>query len=138
VTRTGTAVPNVAAAKALKWGVESGTTSAAFLTAHVQPATAAKAYASAGALFAALDAKTIDAVLIPTPVALARVGKGEQVVGQFASHEQFGVYLPKGSANAKLVNTAIAKLQSNGTLSALAKQWLTGPAPASVPFISAP
>jgi polar amino acid transport system substrate-binding protein len=137
VVNTGTTVPNLAAAQKLRWGVESGTTSGAFLRAHVKPTTVAQSFASPGALFAALKAKTIDAVLIPTPVALASVTSGEQVTGQFAAHEQFGVYLPKGSTNAKLVNTALAKLQSNGTLSALAKRWLTGPAAASVPFITA-
>ena len=38
---------------------------------------------------------------------------------------EYGVLLPKGSANTKLVNAAIAKLKSNGTLAALTKKWLT-------------
>jgi polar amino acid transport system substrate-binding protein len=38
--------------------------------------------------------------------------------------QQFAVVLPKGSANTKLVNTAIAKLKAAGTLDALSKKWL--------------
>jgi polar amino acid transport system substrate-binding protein len=137
VVNTGTAVPNLAAAKKLRWGFEAGTTSGAFLTAHVKPAAAPKSFASTSALFAALTAKTVAAILLPTQVALTRVGSGQQVVGQFATHEQFGVYLPQGSKNVALVNTAIGKLKSNGTLDALAKKWLTGPTASSIPFITA-
>jgi len=38
--------------------------------------------------------------------------------------QQLGVVLPKGSANTKLVNAAIATLKSDGTLDALSKKWL--------------
>lgn len=138
LVNTGTTVGNLAAAQKLTWGYEAGTTSGTFLTGHVKPTAAPKSFASTTALLAALKAKTIQAALLPTPVALANAGTGEQVVGQFATHEQFGVYLPKGSKNTALVNTAIAKLKSNGTLDALASKWLTGPAASSVPFITAP
>lgn len=40
------------------------------------------------------------------------------------SSDEYAALLPKGSSNTKLVNTAIAKLKSNGTLDALAKKWL--------------
>ena len=40
------------------------------------------------------------------------------------SGDEYAALLPKGSANTKLVNAAIAKLKSNGTLDALAKKWL--------------
>jgi polar amino acid transport system substrate-binding protein len=45
-----------------------------------------------------------------------------------AQGAQYVALLPKGSANTKLVNTAIAKLKSDGTLAALAK---TAPAGAT-------
>lgn len=41
------------------------------------------------------------------------------------SGANFGALLPKGSANTKLVNTAITKLKSDGTLDSLSKKWLT-------------
>jgi ABC-type amino acid transport substrate-binding protein len=47
-----------------------------------------------------------------------------------AQGAKFAALLPKGSVNTKLVNAAIAKLQANGTLDALAKAWLTGATPA--------
>jgi polar amino acid transport system substrate-binding protein len=138
MVNTGTTVPNLAAARKLKWGFEAGTTSGAFLSTKVVPTTAAKSFSTSKALFAALKAKTIDAVLIYTPVALAQASsQGASVVGQFASSEQLGVVLPKSSANTKLVNTALAKLKSDGTLTALAKQWLPG-STSSVPYITAP
>ena len=40
------------------------------------------------------------------------------------SGDEYAALLPKGSSNTKLVNAAIAKLKSNGTLAALEKQWL--------------
>jgi polar amino acid transport system substrate-binding protein len=138
VVGAGTAVPNLAAAQKLTWGYEAGTTSGAFLSQHVKQAAASTSFPSVRALLSALKSKLVTAALLPTPVALASVGHGEQVVGQFASHEQFGVYLPKGSSNAKLVNAALGTLKSNGTLDSLASKWLTGPAPSSVPFITAP
>jgi polar amino acid transport system substrate-binding protein len=42
-----------------------------------------------------------------------------------AQGAQYAVLLPKGSANTKLVNAAIAKLKTNGTLDALSKRWPT-------------
>jgi polar amino acid transport system substrate-binding protein len=137
VVNAGTNVPTLAAAQKLTWGYEAGTTSGTFLAQHVKPTAASKPFASVSGLLAALKAKQVTAALLPTPVALASVGAGRQVAGQFASHEQFGVYLPKGSANTKLVNAAIGKLQANGALDSLASKWLTGPAPSTVPFITA-
>jgi polar amino acid transport system substrate-binding protein len=42
-----------------------------------------------------------------------------------AQGAQYAALLPKGSANTKLVNAAIAKLKTNGTLDALSKRWPT-------------
>jgi polar amino acid transport system substrate-binding protein len=137
VVNTATTVPNLAAAQKLTWGYEAGTTSGAFLSQHVKPTAASTSFPSVSALLSALKSKRVTAALLPTPVALASVGTGEQVVGQFASHEQFGVYLPSGSANTSLVNTAVGTLKSNGTLDSLASKWLTGPSPSSIPFITA-
>lgn len=137
VVNAGTNVPNAAAAKQLTWGVEVGSTSGAFLNSHVKPTVTPRSYASLEDLFNGLKAKEVDAVLAPTVVALRNLSGTEQVVAQFPSHEQLSVTLPKGSANAKLVAAAIAKLKANGTLDDLATHWLTGPAPASIPFIAA-
>ena len=46
---------------------------------------------------------------------------------------KYSALLPKGSVNNQLVNTAITKLEKNGTLASLAKKWFKGAAtPATV------
>jgi polar amino acid transport system substrate-binding protein len=138
----GTAVPDLAAAKKLKWGVQTGTTSEIFLKDRVKPDSAAKSFGQTPELFTALKAKQIDAVLLDTAIVLGQAGKqNAEVVAQFKTGEVYGALLPKGSANTKLVNAALAKLKAAGTLDALYQKWLVpafGGDPTKVPYIAVP
>jgi polar amino acid transport system substrate-binding protein len=138
----GTAVPDLAAAKKLKWGVQTGTTSEIFLNDKVHPDSPAKSFGQTTEMFTALKAKQIDAVLLDTAIVLAQAPtQNAEVVAQFKTGEVYGALLPKNSANTPLVNAAIQKLKDNGTLAALNTKWLV-PAfkgdPAKVPYITVP
>jgi polar amino acid transport system substrate-binding protein len=138
----GTQVPDLAAAKKLKWGVQTGTTSEIFLNDKVKPDSAAKSFGQTTEMFTALRAKQIDAVLLDTAIVLAQAPtQNAEVVAQFRTGEVYGALLPKNSANTALVNTAIKTLTDNGTIAALNTKWLV-PAfkgdPAQVPYIAVP
>jgi polar amino acid transport system substrate-binding protein len=138
----GTTVTSVADAKKLQWGVQTGTTSEIFLNTKIKPDKTPKSFGQTTEMFTALKAKRIDAVLLDTSIVLAQAPlQNAQVVGQFRTGEVYGALLPKGSANLALVNTALAKLKSDGTLDALNTKWLV-PAfkgdPSKVPYIPVP
>jgi polar amino acid transport system substrate-binding protein len=138
----GTQVPDLAAAKKLKWGVQTGTTSEIFLNDKVHPDSAAKSFGQTTEMFTALKAKQIDAVLLDTAIVLAQAPtQNAEVVAQFKTGEVYGALLPKNSANTPLVSAAIKTLTDNGTLAALNTKWLV-PAfkgdPAKVPYITVP
>jgi polar amino acid transport system substrate-binding protein len=138
----GTQVPDLAAAKKLKWGVQTGTTSEIFLNDKVHPDSPAKSFGQTTEMFTALKAKQIDAVLLDTAIVLAQAPtQNAEVVAQFKTGEVYGALLPKNSPNTALVNKAIKTLSDNGTLAALNTKWLV-PAfkgdPAKVPYIAVP
>jgi polar amino acid transport system substrate-binding protein len=142
MVNAGTQVPDLAAAKKLKWGVQTGTTSEIFLNDKLKPDSAAKSFGQTTEMFTALKAKQIDAVLLDTAIVLAQAPtQNAEVVAQFKTGEVYGALLPKGSANTQLVNTAIKTLTDNGTIAALNTKWLV-PAfkgdPAKVPYIEVP
>jgi polar amino acid transport system substrate-binding protein len=93
-------------------------------------------------MFAALQAKQVDAVMIDTSIVLQQAADSDgkfEVVGQFKSGEEYGGILPKGSKLVKSVNKAIAQLKSDGTLSELADKYLTaeyGKDPQKVPYLT--
>jgi polar amino acid transport system substrate-binding protein len=138
----GTQVPDLAAAKKLKWGVQTGTTSEIFLNDKLKPDSAAKSFGQTTEMFTALKAKQIDAVLLDTAIVLAQAPtQNAEVVAQFKTGEVYGALLPKDSPNTALVDTAIKTLTDNGTIAALNTKWLV-PAfkgdPAKVPYIDVP
>ena len=138
----GTTVVDLAAAKRLQWGVQTGTTSEIFLNDKVKPDKTPKSFGQTTEMFTALKAKRIDAVLLDTAIVLAQAPtQNAEVVAQFKTGEEYGALLPKGSANTTLVNNALKALQDNGTLDALYQKWLV-PAfkgdPTKVPYIDVP
>ena len=138
----GTQVPTLAAAKKLKWGVQTGTTSETFLNDRVKPDSAPKSFGQTTEMFTALKAKQIDAVLLDTSIVLAQAPlQNADVVAQFKTTEPYGALLPKGSANLKLVNAALKTLNDNGTIPALYQKWLVPVFkgdPKKVPYIDVP
>ena len=93
----GTTVPDLAAAKKLKWGVQTGTTSEIFLNDKVKPDSRRKSFGQTTEMFTALKAKQIDAVLLDTAIVLAQAPtQNAEVVAQFKTGEDIRRAAPKG------------------------------------------
>lgn len=138
----GDTVPDAAAARELKWGVQTGTTQQAFLTDKLKVTTKPRVYQETSQMFAALQAGQVDAVMTDTSILLEQAsqpGSGFEVVGQFKTNTGlYGAVLAKGSKLLKQVNTAIKSLKADGTIDQLAKDNLTavfGGDPNDVPYI---
>jgi polar amino acid transport system substrate-binding protein len=127
----GTQMRTLDEARAVQWGVQSGTTSESFLVATIKPTSPPRTYVQASDLFAALLAGDVDAVLFDTVTLLRQANQpgyeGTEVVGQFLTGEVYGVLLPKDSQNLATVNTLIDRFRSSGYIEELADQYLTPP-----------
>ncbi|HZP29550.1 MAG TPA: ABC transporter substrate-binding protein [Acidimicrobiia bacterium] len=137
LVRKGTTVADGAAAKKLKWGVQTATTAQDYLKNTLKADNEPSVYQETSQAFAALQAGQVDAVLLDTAIVLqqAAASNGQfQVVGQFKTGEQYGAVFNKGSKIEKKVNNAIKALKADGTVSQLAEKNLGGD-PAKVPVI---
>jgi polar amino acid transport system substrate-binding protein len=138
LVKAGTKVATVEDAKALQWGVQSGTTGSDFVTDVLKPKKEAQVFQDLSAGFAALEAGQVDAFMMDTAIVLSQAkesGGAQEVVAQFKTGEQYGGILPKGSDNADAINGVITKLKDDGSLSAFAKKWLGGD-PSSIPVLT--
>lgn len=124
-------------AKKLQWGVQRSTTAQFFLKDVLKPKEKTRTYKTTVDLFAALRAKQIDAVLLDTPIVLSQAGESKgifKVVGQFATGEEYGGILVKGSDILADIDEVIAALEEEGVLGQLAEKNLGGD-PTTVKFI---
>ena len=141
MVRKGTKVPDLAAAKALQWGVQASTTGQAFVEEQIKPANEARVYSETTQAFTALQANQVDAVLLDTAIVLGQASQPNspfEVVGQFKSGEAYGGVLPKGSPNRAEINRHLKAMLDDGTLSRLGDEFLKpqfGQDPAKVPYI---
>jgi polar amino acid transport system substrate-binding protein len=135
---TGTKVDTVEEAKALQWGVQSGTTGADYLANTLMPDSEPQVFQDLAAGFAALQAGQVDAFMMDTAIVLSQMsesGGTEEVAAQFKTGEEYGGILPKGSTNADAINSILTELKDDGSLSDFAKQWLGGD-PSAVPVLT--
>jgi len=135
---SGTDVATIDDAKALQWGVQSGTTGADYLTDEVQPDQEAQVFQNLADGFAALQAGQVDAFMMDTAIVLAQAsesGGDEEVAAQFKTGEQYGGILPKGSANADAINEILTELKDDGSLAEFATDWLGGD-PSAIPVLT--
>jgi len=136
LVRKGTKV-NAKNAKKIQWGVQRSTTAQFFLKEELKPNEKVRTYKQTVDLFAALRAKQIDAVLLDTPIVLSQAGASKglfKVVGQFATGEQYGGILVKGSDLLADIDEVITALEAEGFLGELADKNLGGD-PTKVKFI---
>ncbi|MGH9233767.1 MAG: ABC transporter substrate-binding protein [Acidimicrobiales bacterium] len=134
----GTEVATVDDAKALQWGVQSGTTGADYIAQTLQPEQEAQVFQDLSAGFAALEAGQVDAFMMDTAIVLSQAsesGGAEEVVAQFKTGEQYGGILPEGSENADAINTILEELEADGSLSDFATEWLGGD-PSAIPVLT--
>jgi polar amino acid transport system substrate-binding protein len=127
LVKKGTTVGSVADAKKLQWGAQLNTTPAQFLTDKIQPEQETRIYDTTVALFAALNAGQIQAVLLDVPIVLGAVEEGQvkdgEVVGQFKTGEVYGAVVNKDSNNLEAFNTAIKAMVEDGTRDKLFQQY---------------
>lgn len=116
-----------------KFGAMVGTTSYDAIVNVIAPTTEPAVYDTNDAALEALKAKQIDGLVVDLPTADFNVnvqieGSAGTIVGQVepfgGTPEYFSLALEKGSALTTCVNAAIAALQADGTLDALATEWL--------------
>lgn len=141
---TGGSVPDLRAARALRWVVVGGSIEEDFLDDIVVPDAAPLVVADETEAAAALRDGRGDAALADLPTALVIAGTLDEldVVARFATRQQYGVALPLGGARTNLdaINTALRALKADGTLDDLADEWLEPRferSPDSVPVIIA-
>jgi polar amino acid transport system substrate-binding protein len=123
------AVSSTAALKDFLFGAQVGTTSLAAINEIIQPTTPAHVYDTNDAAVQALDQGTIDGIVVDLPTADYLVNvelENATTVGQFkgGTPEHFSAVLAKDSPLTSCVNEAIAALSADGTLLALASQFL--------------
>lgn len=130
----GTKVPDLAAAKKLKWGAQVTTTG--FDKVKEITGSDPQGFPDVTAAFTALKAKQIDAVMLDVPIVAgeaAKPGSTFEVVGRFPSGEQYGAVLAKGSADTTALDAIITTLVKEGFIAGLVTKYF--PAAAGVPEI---
>jgi polar amino acid transport system substrate-binding protein len=123
----------VADLKGYRFGAQVGTTSYAAIVDVIQPTTAPSVYDTNDAAIEALKAGQIDAIVVDLPtsdfITRVQIDDGSAtIVGQLepigGTPEYFSLVIEKDSAFTPCVNAAIGALDEDGTLDALATEWL--------------
>src|SRR5215469_11079025 len=114
--------------KTYVYGDQIGTTSLAFITGSIQPASQPKVFSTLNDVKQALQTHQIAALVTDTPTAQFISSSeipGSVMVAQFPSTgEHYGLLFAKGNPLVGCVNKAIATLKTNGTLAALQQKYL--------------
>jgi polar amino acid transport system substrate-binding protein len=122
---------SVADLKGLKLGAQIGTTSLAYIEDVIAPDTAASVFDTNVDAKSALDAGQVDAIVtdLPTAYYITAVEIPEaSIVGVFEVSEdqadRFGLLLADASPLKACLDTALEALAADGTLQALADEWM--------------
>src|SRR6266700_3465439 len=115
--------------KTYQYGDQIGTTGLTYITNDIQPTKQPKVFDTLSQVSAALAAHRIDALVTDTPtaqyMAAYQLKHRAVLVAQLPTvGEHYGLVFAKGNKLVTCVNQAIAGLQSDGTLTALQKQYL--------------
>lgn len=115
------------------FGDQVGTTGMQYINNYIKPKTV-RSYSTLDLAVAALTNKQVDAIVVDTPTGNYMVNwqivdkKGKALaaqVGQFRSvGEYYGLVMQKNSNLQTCLNSAIAAIKADGTLSKLSKQYL--------------
>ena len=121
---------SLAAFKSASIGVQIGTTQLAAVDQLIKPTKAASVFDTSNDVISAFKIHRVNAIVVDYATALyltsAELSK-TTIAGQFTAPggDNWGLLLKKGSALTPCVNKALAKLKSNGTLTALTKRWMS-------------
>jgi polar amino acid transport system substrate-binding protein len=119
--------------KSVKFGVQAGTTSLAFVTDVIQPDSEPFVYDDNVGAKAALEANQIDAIVVDLPTAFyisAVEIEGSSVIAQFPASaggttDQFGMVFEKDNPLVGCVNQALTALTESGELQAITDKWMS-------------
>jgi polar amino acid transport system substrate-binding protein len=118
---------SIADLKSMQTCAQTDTTGLQWIQQKLHPTKQPLIYQSTSAAFVAVQIGRCDALILDTPIVAsekkARPTKYGAVAGQIVTHEQYGGVLAKGSQLTPMVDTIIAKLWKNGTISKLQKKW---------------
>lgn len=120
----------IAALRAARLGVQTGTTGVLAGTELIRPATPPRTFDSRSDAARALNSGHIDALVTDLPAAFAMTARGPQasvITGQLPRvgvPDQFGLVLEKDSPLTVCVRKAVDGLREDGTLMMLERQWL--------------
>lgn len=133
VVRSGTLIPDLDTAQALRWGATRATTFIGVINKWINPDLPLRIFDQENQMLAALKRGTVDAVLedLPAAVATARESGGKlEAAAQLPFNETIAAALPKSSNNEQAVSSAIRAFTADGTIDRLLKKWV-GPAAAN-------
>lgn len=120
-------------------GVLQGNMGSDWVIGTLKPDQQPSLYQSQPDMVTALIAGQVDAIVSDTTLVLSATNGTNgmiEVIGQFELDQGYGIVLPKGSANAAVVDQAVAAFREDGTLADLSARYLAplfGVDPASVP-----
>lgn len=123
---------SIADLKDLLIGAQTGTTSFDAVESVIAPAAGAQVFNTNDDAKLALQNGTVDAIVVDLPTAFYLTGvelEGGKIVGQLpatAGGDAFGLVLAKDSKLTADVTAAVDALRADGTLDALAAEWLGG------------
>lgn len=124
---------SIAELQSLNIGAQTGTTSLAAIEEIIKPTAGASVFNTNDDAKFALQSGTVDAIVVDLPTAFYLTGAeldGGEIIGQLpetsSGGDEFGFVLPKGSSLTAEVTAAVDALRADGTLDALAAEWLGG------------
>jgi polar amino acid transport system substrate-binding protein len=127
VVRPGTEVPDVNAARGLRWAVQHDTTLKTALESSIEPTSEPLVFEHQAEVLNALRTGRANAVMLDLPVGLAYAREAPhtyEVAAQLPSEAVLGVALPSGSDNVEAVDSAIRALKAEGEIDRLGHRWL--------------
>lgn len=124
---SGTTVPDLKTARGLSWCVVSGTTEAELVAATIRPSDPPVEVGDDVGCATAVADGTVDAALLDlaSAVVLRQQFAGLDAVARFNTDERYGVAMANGDRRLELVDAGLRALDSDGTLTDLAQQYLT-------------
>ncbi len=143
LVKKGTKVATWDDVKKLKLGVQASTTAEDYFISGKKPGWAidgVKSFPDLSTAYAALNAGTVDGIIIDTPINLGQAAQSSgalEVVAQFKTGEEYGAIFGKGNGKKAVFDPIIQGLLDDGTVTALIKKYLGGD-PTTVPFIDVP
>jgi len=114
--------------KKMRLAAEQATTTLQYIMDNIKPVEQPKVYPSVAAMYAALAAGQVDAVLYDTPNVLTRAKESHgmfEVVGRYDMGEKWGGIVNKDSPNLATFNKLIEDFKKDGTLERLTNRYLT-------------